>query len=107
MVAHRRYPLVTLQLARLARDARAEGLDFESFWQRAVRPDLRPILTTTRPRPTACVIWPSDSVESRTWRDVLAMPEVIEAWRRAYDQLPPTPGERALIRLAPLLSELQ
>ena len=106
MVAHQLYPLPATQMVRLARDARREGLSFEDFWERAVRPDLPVIMTTTLSRqiPPGCVVWPSDSQASKEWRTVTA--DVRDAWESAYEALPATGAERALRRLAPLLHEL-
>lgn len=90
----------------LARVAKLEGLDFEAFWERAVRPGMA-VITTTTPvdkRPLGCVRWPSDSLDGRFWRD--ATREAMEGWRRAYEDLPPTPQEKALDRLAPILEAL-
>ncbi len=90
----------------LAQEARLEGLSFEEFWERAVRPDLPVVTITTPPEkvPDGCVRWPSDSLDGRFWRD--ATREAKDGWRRAYNRLPPDPREQALERLAPALGLL-
>lgn len=92
----------------LASQARARGLTFDEFWEAVVRPGM-PIVATTTPsgkRPVApCVLWPSDSLEARTWLD--ATLDARDGWRRAYELMEPLPRERALIRLRPLLRRME
>jgi len=106
MAAHARYPAAHEQLLILAREARAEGLSFEAFWKRAVRPGMTPVTWAKDPekRPPHCVIWPRDTTDRGI--SIAATLGAKTGWKRAYNQLPPNRGEAALIRLAPELESL-
>lgn len=101
MAAPPKYPTPHAQLLALAYEARAEGLDFEDFWERAVRPGLPAVTVGTpeRRRPAGCVLWQRDTFDRNNARD--AMEEAKEGWRRAYEGAPPTRAEMALIMLGP------
>jgi hypothetical protein len=94
----------------LGRIARARGRDFEDFWLEAVRPGEPPI--TTRKLgpngemddiPVGAVIWPSDTADRAV--EQAATEAMKEAWRRAYNREPETPGDRAIKGLYGLLIE--
>lgn len=103
MAAKRRYATVPEQMVFLAQEARREGLSFEDWWDRALRPGRPPILVTMKqPWPTGCVVWPSDSWDRNGWRD--ATLQIKEGWRRAYNQDPATPQENAIRILEPILT---
>lgn len=101
-----RYRTPAEQMGDLALEARARGMTFEEWWEESVRVARRPITVSTplAARPPACVLWPTDSGECRAWRAAIAESE--EAWRRAYERLPATPGEVSLARLRPVLKQL-
>jgi hypothetical protein len=106
MPAPTKYPVAHEQLLELARAARAEGMDFDSFWERAVRPGMVAI-TWARPeekRPVGCVVWPSDTADRQI--AVAATLGAREGWRRAYDQIPMKAREAALGRIRPGLEAL-
>jgi len=107
----------------LGRDARSAGLDFETFWKRAVEPcapgcrqcvtlnggrhqTVRVIPSTPAERRPAypCIIWPSDRGEAAAWKKALAGTR--EAWARAYAEIPATDRERAVECLAPVLGRI-
>lgn len=104
MAAHQLYPTPTTQMHELGRLARARGLDFETWWLEAIRPGRTPIISTTpvEKRPEGCVVWSSDSAESRSWRD--AIRDTKDAWGRSYDGMDPTAADRAVVSLAHALS---
>jgi hypothetical protein len=88
-------------MLRLARSARALGMTFDEFWDRAVRPH-RPPITMKKPvedRPPDAVAWPRDSRDRDFW--ISATNAAKEGWRRAYDGEPPTTAEIALAMLGP------
>jgi hypothetical protein len=91
------------QLGRLALQARREGVSFQAFWLRAVRPGISPLITTmnTPTPPEYAVVWPHDTAERRLAQQ--ATNESIDVWRRAYLREPPTPAEEALMRLFGLM----
>lgn len=105
MAARRRYATVPEQMVFLAREARQEGLTFAEWWDRAVRPGLPPVLVTKPDDWMAkTVLWPSDSSDRNEWRD--ATMGALEGWRRAYEGIPATTNEKALMILEPLLGSI-
>jgi len=92
------------QIRDLAIDARREGICFDEFWERAIRPGAKPRVNveTQDPPPTA-VVWPRDSYECANALAAAAASK--DTWRRAYDLEPPTPGDRALAILAGIVKE--
>lgn len=107
MAAPARYPTSHAQLRALAEEARREGVPFEDFWDRAVRPDQPPV-TYYKPeceRPADCVVWPRDTTDRNLAR--AATEDAKEGWRRAYLNLPAPSSERALTILSPILDELE
>lgn len=108
MAAHQRYPAVHEQLSLLALRARAEGLDFTAFWERAVRPGQQ-VVTWRMPeerRPFGCVVWPNDTFDRQTAQEATLDVVVVEGWRRAYELVPASRREAALKVLAPRLAQL-
>lgn len=105
MAARQRYPAVHDQLRELALAARAEGLAFEAFWLRAVRPGLPPVTwrTPAPARPAGCVVWPNDTFDRRCVMDATLDAVTESAWRAAYLRVPATRRESALRLLAPVL----
>lgn len=123
MPARKRYPTPSEQLLDLAREARAEGLSFEEFWDRAVPPPepmlhkrsgkplldqegnqkTKPSRVLPRVGDEACgaVLWPNDTRERRDAYE--AAVACREGWRRAYENVPPARREKALAILSPLL----
>lgn len=106
MAAHAKYPAVHAQLLELARLARAEGLPFEEFWRRAMRPGERSVTwgVESGRRPVGAVVWPRDTADRNV--ALAATRGARDGWRRAYDQLPPRRSEAALERLRPELEAL-
>jgi hypothetical protein len=92
----------------LGRAARAEGLSFEDFWQRAVRPDL-PALTPRRlgkgnyAALDKAIVWPSDTAERADAQAAMMRSE--GTWRRAYNLEPATPGDLAMAALHAMHTE--
>ena len=92
----------------LGRQAREEGLTFEEFWERAVRPG-KPALTPRRlgKGPYAnligAVIWPSDTAERAELQESTA--RCRETWCRAYNRETPTAGDEAVARLYDIWAE--
>lgn len=99
--APQRYPAPHEQLLQLALDARREGLSFDAFWKRAVRPGQPPVRVNSLAPPAGAVLWPRDTTDRKV--AYAAISESREAWRRAYDREHPTAGEAALALLSPLL----
>lgn len=101
MAARQKYPNVHEQLRDLAIEARRDGVDFDTFWARAVRPGVKPVTWATpeEERPYGCVIWPRDTENRNLSRRITDSVEVREGWRRAYDRAPQTKGDLALIKL--------
>jgi hypothetical protein len=99
MPAVKRYPTAWEQLVQLAREARAEGLDFESFWERAVRPGKPPFIWRNVPseehrRGLKAIVWPNDTKTRDD--DQQAVEDTRDSWHRAYVGHPPLRRERAL-----------
>lgn len=103
MPAPAKYPVPHEQLYALAVVARRKGVDFDDFWEEAIRPGL-PAVTWAKAeelRPVGAVVWPSDTADR-----AIAVAATIGArvgWRRAYDKLPLKPREAALERIRPVL----
>jgi hypothetical protein len=93
-------PLV--QLGRLAVGARRNGMPFDEFWQRAVRPDGPWILVTTPCPPAEAIRWPTDR-DARLGAYAAAV-ATREAWRRAYEGEAPARSERAVTELLSVLT---
>lgn len=87
-----------LQLARLAREARAAGTSFDAFWTRAVRENKSVVMVTHTDPPAGAVRWPTDPYERKAWRNAIL--DTRENWRRAYEGEEPGEQERALIVLS-------
>lgn len=93
-----------VQLGLLMVEARREGLDFEAWWSRAVRPG-EPVVMANHPDPPAgAVRWPTDWHDRETWRGAIASSK--EGWRRAFERETPTAQEAALAFLMPGLEAL-
>jgi hypothetical protein len=90
---HRRYPDPLTQLRLLAIEARREGVDFDAFWQRAVRPGLPPVLANESPSADV-VRWPTDREDRAQFLKALEATE--HAWRCAYEGLPAPRAIRAV-----------
>lgn len=89
MAPRRKYPSPVEQLLELARWARAGGQDFDTFWLRAVRPGVQPVVQASWPAeeiPPAVVVWPSDGGDRRFW--IRAIVGAEETWRAAYERRP-------------------
>lgn len=106
MAARAKYPASHEQLSALARLARLEGLSFEEFWARAVRPEERPVTWASAPgdRPGGCVVWPRDTTDRNI--SIAATLGARDGWRRAYEGLTPTRQEAALSVIRPALEAL-
>lgn len=92
------------QIRDLAIEARRDGVSFDEFWLRAVRPGLSPrVNVETRNPPPTAVVWPRDSYECANALAAAAASK--DTWRRAYERQPPTPGDRALAILAGIVKE--
>lgn len=86
------------QLAVLMIEARREGLSFEVFWSRALRPEL-PIVMVTHPDPPhGAIRWPTDRDDRKGWQD--ALEDTRGGWRRAYERAPATAPEVAVLVIA-------
>lgn len=99
MAPPQRYLSPAKQLLALGKRAKAEGLSFEEWWERAVRPGQPPVTTRKLAEgvPVTAVVWPSDTADRAT--EQAATEAMREGWRRAYEHLPPTVGERAMLAL--------
>ena len=96
-----RYDPPHVQLRRLAEAALCDGLDFETFWERALRIG-KPLVTRHRESPPDdCVIWPRDTFDRQNAR--LAILETRWAWESAYEGWKATEAELALQALGPAL----
>lgn len=108
MAPPQRYPSPAKQMFELAKVARSEGLDFDAFWERAVRPG-QPPLTPRRLGKGAyallegAVIWPSDNAELHDAQAAIERSE--QVWRRAYNREPATPGDQAIAMLYAIWAE--
>jgi len=91
-------------LSRLAREARARGEDFDTFWWRALRVGESLVTRYDRNPPDDCVIWPRDTWDRRN--DMEAILSTEGAWRRAYEHIKPKPCEAALAILSPAAENL-
>ena len=105
MGAHARYPAAHEQLRELAVRARREGLSFDAFWERAVRPKATPVTWNMPPdeRPAGAVVWPSDSQDRATSRGATLGAKA--AWKRAYNRAPATRADRAAAHLVGAIDE--
>ncbi len=108
MAPPERYPSPAKQMLELGRQARTEGLTFEDFWERSVRPG-QPALTPRRlgkgryANLVGAVIWPSDTAERTDAQE--AMYRCRDVWKRAYNLEPATPGDRAMATLYAIWAE--
>lgn len=107
MAARQKYPTTHAQLFELAQAARREGLEFDAFWERAIRPGRPPVTWRTEVKPYGAVIWPNDTDDRKLSRGATMDPDVEAAWGRAYDRLPATRQEAALKILSPMLDALE
>lgn len=86
------------QLREIGIKAKRQGVSFEEFWTRALRPGISPLITTETVRtvepPSGAIVWPKDSADRANVMSAVTSSE--EIWRRAYEDLPQTPGERAM-----------
>ena len=105
MAPRRVYPEPATQLAELAAAAKRAGVEFDLFWRQAMRPGERAPLVTDPSAPDSVVRWPSDRGARIGWRTALLDDQVREAWRRAYEDLPPTRGELAIALLLSALAD--
>lgn len=103
MAPPQRYESPSRQLLELGRKARAEGLTFEEFWQRAVRPG-EPALTPRRlgkgryaGLEEVAIVWPSDTAERADAQDAAERSK--PTWQRAYNLEPATAGDLAIAKL--------
>jgi hypothetical protein len=88
----------------LAIEARREGVAFETYWERSVRPGRKPLITTnTEHPPPEAVVWPADS--SNRAIAISAALATKDGWRRCYEQIPPTKPERSLSTVRHLFAE--
>lgn len=104
MAAPTKYPSPLQQMHELAIEARAAGLDFDQWWEQAIRPGRTIVMVTTKNPPAGAVLWPTDRNDRVTWMG--AIEDSKEGWRRAYVKAPPTIHEAALRLLAPGLAAL-
>lgn len=127
MPAHAKYPAPHSQLSALAVDAKRRGMSFEEFWEEAARPRRcracelstllpecpecgartvgpTPVTVSDPDPPVRAVLWPTDSVDRRTWLG--AVDESREGWQRAYEGLEAPRRELALRRLSPTLDAI-
>lgn len=103
-----KYPSSWAQLGQLALRARLEGLDFETFWERAVRPGQPPLIWRDPPAKRegrGAVIWPNDTRTREDDREAIA--ETKDGWHRAYVGHPPLRRERALPYLLSLFETVE
>jgi hypothetical protein len=113
----------------LAIEAKAEGLTFEEFWERAIPPAKKggrkrksanrepgpepdygsPLISAAQELPPGRLLqpgqtevyWPDDTFSRHdSYRGIL---DSEDGWRRAYLGLPPARGESALLLLAPAM----
>lgn len=106
MAARAKYPPPHEQLLLCAQWARWADMTFEEFWAEAVRPG-KPAVTWAMPedrRPANCIIWPRDTADRNI--SIAATLGAMDGWRRAYERIPPSKGDRAIERLRPLLDGL-
>lgn len=96
--APQRYPAPHQQLLTLAREAKAEELTFDEFWERAVRPGLTPVRMNHPDPPTGAILWPRDTTDRRITME--AIQATREAWRCSYEDRRQTRSERAFASLA-------
>lgn len=102
--ARQRYDAPHEQLRQLGVEAKREGVSFEVFWDRAVRPGVSPLITTETPLPPAnAVVWPRDSGDRAN--AITAIRGTEEGWRRAYEGMTQKPEEAALSRLNAMARE--
>jgi len=103
-----RYDSPARQMLELGRIARSEGLSFEEFWQRAVRPG-KPALTPRRLGKgrykdlVGAIIWPSDTAERTDAQEAMLRCKAV--WRRAYNREAPTQGDQAVAQLYAIWAE--
>lgn len=108
MAPPQRYESPAKQLFELGRLARAEGLTFDEFWQRAVRPG-EPALTPRRLGKgryadlVGAIIWPSDTAERTDAQE--STDRTKDTWRRAYNREPASPGDHAVALLYAIWAE--
>jgi hypothetical protein len=106
VAARPKYPTPHAQLGELMVEARREGLTFDEFWDRAVRPGRSPVVfrSAEEGRPAGCVVWPNDTADRRDALEVIRDPLVKDGWRRAYERQPERRQDRGLSALAGLIA---
>lgn len=98
-----------VQLGRLMLAARRRGLDFDTWWDEAVREGQALVMTNYevtygKPPPAGCIRWPTDRNDRVAWQ--FGIRESKEAWRRVYERAEPTPGDRAIAVIAESIGAL-
>lgn len=104
MAARMKYAPAHSQMLDLAVVARREGLSFDEFWVRAVRPGRSPVTVGTEDPPRGAIRWPRDSGDRAV--AITATNAARDGWRRAYEGLEPSGPERALALLSPWIDRL-
>lgn len=99
MAAPTKYATPLEQLIELATQAIRDGVEFETFWLRAVRPGMTIVMTTTKNAPEGAIRWPTDRNDRVTWQGAIL--DAQDGIRRAYEKEPPTVHEAGLMFLAP------
>lgn len=82
--------------------AKSEGLGFEDFWTRALRPGRALVTRHWSDLPDDCVVWPRDTFDRQN--AMAAIYETRDGWRRAYEGENPTRQELALSAIGPVLA---
>lgn len=87
--------------------SRQRGVPFDEFWKLALRPGEALLTTETvrtiEPVPIYGIVWPKDSGDRANAQAAIRGTE--EGWRRAYEGVPPSKGEIALLMLNALAVE--
>ena len=97
------YPTPSEQLLLLAAEAKRAGVEFECFWEHAVRPNGPIFIATRTDVPEGVVRWPTDAYGRRSARDAILGTK--DGWRRAYEDAEPLSCELALARVGGLLAD--
>lgn len=75
-------------------EARRRGLSFDEFWGEAMQTGAPTVMVTTPSPPAGAVQWPTDRADRVNWQAALLGAK--DGWRRSFERVEPTPGERAL-----------
>jgi hypothetical protein len=103
MAPPRRYARPEQALVGLLAEARRRGYSFEQAWHATVNGGGKMVMTNHPNPPALALRWPTDRADRTVVQSAILSAR--GAFQRAYERLPPTPGDLAVVALHGLLIE--